>query len=172
MEPPADATNDTDVDGDTDLPGTAQLSASASRPPFWRGIPGELRATAWLAPRAGVALVGVVLGIICATAALVSAADTTLSHLVLDLYGSHAHRGDATAGWILAGFDLLLGAAAMMAVLAHRGGDDGGLSSMGGVDRSRVAEGSSAAERRLDVATYAVIVLFFAVAVAASLLLV
>lgn len=138
---------------------------------FWPGIAHQLAKTTWLSPRSAVALTGVVVGILAVLGALIAASSTVFSKMVLATYGAHAHQYRGTYIAVLAVCAAATGLAVAVAIFAHRG-TGAGISGMGGVNRSRLVEGSSAAERRLDVATYVLVGLFFVLCAVTSFLMV
>jgi preprotein translocase SecE subunit len=122
---------------------------------WWSQGWGEIKQVIW--PKREVLiplLVGVALVVIC-LGALTTGLDYVFGHIVVRIYGSSAQKASTVIG-ALTILDLLIGFGAVAGILAHRG-TDGGLSSLGGINQAQWATGSSAAGRRVDLGTYALV---------------
>jgi preprotein translocase subunit SecG/preprotein translocase subunit SecE len=119
---------------------------------------GELKQVVWpsrsvtLGLFAGAAVLIVSLGL------LTTGLDYVFGHISVRIYGA----SQAKSTWLIGAFvvvDLLVGLGGVVGILAHRG-SDGGLSSLGGLNSSKLATGSSATGRRLDTFTYGCVGVF------------
>jgi len=118
----------------------------------------EMRRIVWL-PRSKVpALLSGLFILIMVFLGVAVGFDDAFGRVILSLYGGGGSKSAGLAGALTIG-DMFFGLAAVLSILAHRS-SDGGLSSLGGLNQSKLASSSSATGRRLDLIAYGSVAAF------------